>query len=238
MTLDAVVKSAVLAASLLLIGCLEEDTPKDSISFVYDLDTGTRGWQAGFADYQLADAVMFELESGWGALPAPLATMNGIFISGNNQSDDLFMFIKRRLTGLKANTRYDVSFGLEFATNADSGCLGIGGAPGEGVWVKVGATEDEPEAEVEGGGMVRMNIDKGNQSANGSDAVVIGNIANTQTDCADERYELKTLDNEDSPFEVFTGGDGALWALFATDSGYEGTTGIYFTRLEIIARER
>ncbi len=236
--LDRVIKFTVFAAALMLAGCLEEDPPKDSISFVYDLDTGNRGWQAGFADYPAADVAIYELESEWRALPAPLASMSGIFISGNNHSDDLFMYIKRRLTGLKANTRYALSFGVEFATNADSGCSGIGGAPGEGVVVKAGATEDEPEAEVAGGGMVRMNIDNGNQSADGSDAIVIGNIANTQTDCTDERYELKTLDNEASPFEAFTGTDGTLWALFATDSGYEGTTGIYFTRLEIIARER
>jgi hypothetical protein len=240
MTLDTSLKFAVLAASLLLTGCPEDDEdapPKDSATFVYDLDTGARGWEAGFADYPAADVAMYELEAEWRALPAPLAGRNGIFVSGNNHSDDLFMYIKRRLSGLKPNTRYEVSFGVEFATNADSGCVGVGGAPGEHVSVKVGATEDEPEANTAGGGMIRMNIDHGNQSADGSDAVVIGNIANTQTDCTNDLYELKTLDNEDSPFEVFTGADGTLWALFATDSGFEGTTGIYFTRLEIIAEE-
>jgi hypothetical protein len=238
MTLDTTVKFAVLIAALFLTGCLEEDPPKDSVTFAFDLDTGARGWEAGFADYPAVDVADFNLESEWGALPAPLASMNGIFISGNNHSDDLFMYIKRRLSGLKPDTRYALSFGVEFATNADSGCSGIGGAPGEGVSVKVGATDDEPEEVIAGGGMIRMNIDHGNQSADGSDAVVIGNIANSQTDCINEIYELKTLDNEASPFEVYTGADGTLWALFATDSGFEGTTGIYYTRLEIIARER
>jgi hypothetical protein len=237
--MNTVIKFAALATVLLLTGCLEEDEPpRDRATFIYDLDTGARGWEAGFADYPAVDVAIFDLESEWGALPAPLASMNGIFISGNNHSDDLFMYIKRRLSGLKPDTRYALSFGVEFATNADSGCVGIGGAPGESVSMKAGAMDDEPEADVAGGGIVRMNIDHGNQSADGSDAIVIGNIANTQTDCgADNSYELKTLDNEDAPFEVFTGADGTLWVLFATDSGFEGTTGIYFTRLEIIAEE-
>jgi hypothetical protein len=228
----------VFILALLLTGCAEDEPAPDTATFVYDLDEGAQGWNAGFADYPEGEADEHELESEWRALPAPLASMNGIFISGNNHSDDLFMFIKRRLTGLEPNTRYALSFGVEFATNADSGCFGTGGPPGEGVAVKVGATEDEPKADQESQGEIRMNIDHGNQSTSGSDAVVIGNIANTQTDCGtNDRYELKTLDNEDSPFEVFTGEDGSLWALFATDSAFESTTSIYFTRLEIIAEE-
>jgi hypothetical protein len=42
MTLDTVIKFTVFAAALLPTGCLEEDPPKDSVSFVYDLDTGNR----------------------------------------------------------------------------------------------------------------------------------------------------------------------------------------------------
>lgn len=222
---------------LFTAGCLHDERDKDAVAFVFDLDEGVQGWLAGFADYPEGEDEFYELTSEWTALPVPLASRNGIFISGNNHSDDLFMYIKRRLGGLKPDTRYAISFGVEFATNADSGCFGIGGAPGEGVAVKVGATGEEPAASELSQGTLRMNIDHGDQSNGGSDAIVIGNIANTQTDCANEVYELKTLDSEDFTFEVFTGSAGELWAVFATDSGFEGTTGIYFTRLEIVARE-
>jgi hypothetical protein len=147
------------------------------------------------------------------------------------------MFIKRRLSGLKPDTRYDLVFGVEIATNADSGCAGIGGQPGEDVVVKVGATTQQPEVAASMG-MMRLNIDQGNQSSSGSDATVIGNIASSQTDCTDDKYELKILNNEEAPFEVYTDGDGAVWAIVGTDSGFEGTTGIYFTHLQILAQER
>lgn len=231
---------AALILVLFLSGCAEDAEPviPGVVIFSFDLSVDAQGWAAGFADYPEGDEVLFELESEWtDTLPQPLESGGSIYISGNNQSDDLFMFIKRRLTSLKPNTRYALTFGVEIATNADSGCVGIGGAPGEGVVVKAGATEHEPLPDQQSQGNLRMNIDHGDQSSGGSDAVVIGNIAGSQTDCADDVYELKILDNEDAPFEVFTGEEGALWALFATDSGYEGTTSIYFTRMQIVAEE-
>jgi hypothetical protein len=233
-------KPAALALVLSLTACWDDPEPviPDIITFSFNLPRDAENWQAGFADYPEGDEALFELASEWtDALPSPLEPNGSIYLSGNNQSDDLFMFIKRRLTGLKPNTRYALTFGLEIATSADSGCVGIGGAPGEDVVVKAGATEHEPLPNQQSGGNLRMNIDHGDQSSGGSDAVVIGDIAGTQTDCVDDVYELKILDNEGAPFEVFTGEAGALWALFATDSGFEGTTSVYFTRMQIIADE-
>lgn len=231
---------AALIFVLLLTGCSEDAEPRIPrvLIFTFDLEGDAGDWEAGFADYPEGDAALYQLESQWTqALPSPLEPQGAIYISGSNQSDDLFMFIKRRLTGLKPDTRYALTFGVEIATNADSGCFGIGGAPGEDVVVKAGATEHEPLPDQQSQGNLRMNIDHGDQSNGGSDAIVIGNVAGSQTDCTDDVYELKTLDNEDTPFEVFTGGEGALWALFATDSGFEGTTSIYFTRMRIVAEE-
>jgi len=38
---------------------------------------------------------------------------NGLFIAGTNTSDDLFMYWRRRVTGLAANATYRVSFDRE-----------------------------------------------------------------------------------------------------------------------------
>lgn len=91
----------------------------------------------------------------------------------------------------------------------------------------------------DGGGTqyYRINIDHGNQSQGGNDAIVIGNVANTQTDCLNTIYELKVLNNAAIPFEISTDQVGSIWVLFATDSGFEGITNIYFTRVKIIAEE-
>ena len=228
---------------LFAVAACDHDAPPDpkppvSNVFSFKLDSGNEGWEAGFADYPVGEETFFELQSGWQPLPTPLADTNGILLSGNNHSDDLFMFIKRRVEGLSSNARYRLGFEIELATNADTGCAGVGGAPGESVFVKAGATPVEPlpvRASEGGREIYRMNIDPGIQSQGGRDAVVIGNVANTQTDCSDDKYELKRLNNEAVPFTVKTDKDGGLWLLLATDSAFEGTTSVFYTDIRVTA---
>src|SRR5688500_2611678 len=93
-----------------------------------------QGWQAGFADYPVGQESFYELESGIRDLPAEVGAGKAYFLSSNNHSDDVFMFLKRRIgtaQGLKANTEYLARFDITFASDAPSGCPGIGGSPGD-----------------------------------------------------------------------------------------------------------
>ena len=202
-------------------------------TFDLDFTSSTHGWTAGFADYPVGRAEDLELRSGHEPLPEGVSrTGRGLFIAGTNLSDDLFMFWKGRVDGLEPNTRYGVDVEVEFATEAPSGCAGIGGAPGEAVYVKVGASTIKPERHVEqvgGRDYYRMNIDKSNQSSSGNDAVVIGNVGNTKSECTNRVWEMKTL-RTDQPLEVTTDGNGGAWLMVGTDSGFEGRTRLYYTR--------
>ena len=64
--------------------------------------------------------------------------------SGNSHSDDLLMFVKRKLTGLTPNQTYQATFDIQIATNTADDCVGVGGSPGENVYIKAGMTENEP----------------------------------------------------------------------------------------------
>ena len=70
------------------------------ITVSYDFRNGAQGWQAGFADYPPAtDNGFYELKAEIRSLPPELGINGtGFFIQGNNHSDDLFMFLKRRLS--------------------------------------------------------------------------------------------------------------------------------------------
>jgi hypothetical protein len=176
------------------------------------------------------------LKSGYEQLPSPLENVSGLNVSGNNHSDDLFMFIKKKFSGFEPNTGYQLRFEITFATNAPSECMGVGGPPGEGVAVKAGATVLEPLPYDDGSGSYLMNIDKGNQISGGSDAITIGDFANTKKcEDGDFAYELKTLSNEGNTFTVYTESDGELWVLFGTDSGFEAVTSIYYVSGAIVA---
>ncbi|PCJ40785.1 MAG: hypothetical protein COA99_09220, partial [Moraxellaceae bacterium] len=187
----------IVLLSFLLLGC-------GGKTYTFDLNDRDHEWLAGFADYPEGEEEFYELSSEWKPLPIPLDSLNGIRLTGNNHSDDLFMYIKRELVGLKPNTKYQLSFRLQIATNASSGCIGVGGAPGESVVVKAGVTSYEPIANEFSQGFLRMNVDHGDFVTGGSDAIVVGNLANTQTDCIETVYELKNYRNTINSFEAFT----------------------------------
>jgi len=215
----------LLAFFAILAGCGNEDPQTIRLDFTQ----GTQGWVGGFADYPVGQDAFYELEVDYRLLPAPLNTsQNAQYISGNNHSDDLWMYYKGRVAGLDGNRRYAVRFEVEIATNIPNGCTGVGGAPGEGVSVKVGASTIEPEAVVVGGDW-RMNVDKGQQTNGGKNALVVGDVANSVHCGEPPRWELKQLSSGSDSLEVETDGSGSVWLFVGTDSGFEATTSVYYT---------
>ena len=224
--------SSMLLASGLFMGCSEDPIdPSEPLTARVDFSTGQHGWTAGFSDYPPADEAIYHLQSDYRTLPAPLDTsQRALFISGVNRSDDLFMYWKGQIVGLSPGTRYRASFEVEFATNAPSGCVGVGGAPGENVWIKAGATDIEPESVLDGSFLI-MNIDKGNQLTSGENAFVLGDVASSQP-CGEgePQWELKRLSSMET-VDVTADSDGRIWLLVGSDSGFESITSLYYTRV-------
>jgi hypothetical protein len=122
------------------------------------------GWWGAFADYTVREEEFFELEFERTDLPEPLdADRKASKLSGTNRRDDLFMFLKKKVSGLEPNAIYGATFEVQFASNVADGLAGIGGSPGESVFVKIGASTIEPEKMIETDcrEIYRMNIDKG-----------------------------------------------------------------------------
>ncbi len=233
-TLLKISAGIILAASLSACGggklSAGSPTPNNTKLINVDFNTQAEGWTAGFADYPAGEETFYELSSSFTNLPGALGqNRKGIKITGNNHSDDLFMFITKKFTGFEANTRYEIDFEVGIGTNVHSGCSGIGGSPGGSVYVKAGAAKTEPKAVNDGTGFYLLNIDKSNQAAGGSDVLVLGNIENgVDCDNTDQTYKKKTLKSETGKFTTYSDANGSLWVIFGTDSGYEGSTTIYF----------
>lgn len=222
---------ALAFSASLVCACTDNATETTIPCFDFNFCDGSQGWVAEFSDYPPGDESFYELASGYRRLPPPLSSRGGLFISGNNHSDDLFMYLKRRVGGFEPNTDYQVSFIVDFATDVPTGCGGVGGSPGESVFVKAGASNIEPNSVVDQLGWLRMNVDKGNQANSGANAVVIGNVANS-TLCEQNirRYEIKEL-RSPRPVLVTTDETGSAWLLVGTDSGFEAVTTLYYTRI-------
>jgi hypothetical protein len=227
----------VLVCIMLLCGCsLSDDDQGISVfSVSFDFSQSEEGWKADFTDLpsNAEDSSFYELKYDYADLPPNLGSRKAIMLSGNNHSDDLFMFIKRKVPGLIPNTSYTLLFDVELASNAPKGSVGAGGSPGESVYLKAGASEIEPVKNVQGANYV-LNIDKGNQSDDGTNAIVLGDIAIPSTVA---EYTLITRNNaspSSEPFIAKSNDNGDIWLLIGTDSGYEGTTTVYYTRVMVL----
>ncbi|MBK7259548.1 MAG: T9SS type A sorting domain-containing protein [Ignavibacteriae bacterium] len=205
--------------------------PAGAQTHLFTFESGLDGWTCDFADYPVTDSLFYELSWGHAALPWPLSTADStIRISGNNHSDDLFMFLKKRITGLTPHHAYRVTITVDVASRYPTNAAGVGGAPGEGVVFKAGAVMDEP-MKVQDGGNYRMNIDKGDQSQRGADMDTIGHAGVTDTTTA---YTMIRRTNAAHPCTVTADASGAVWICIGTDSGFEATTTLYFDRITVI----
>ncbi|MDX5436505.1 MAG: hypothetical protein LPK03_04885 [Pontibacter sp.] len=225
------------ALAIIGFGCNDDDdgrTARPVESFNYTFEENAEGWEGGVSDYPADwDTSRLEFRFGRTDLP-PSVSEDGMAmrISGRNISDDLFMFMKKQVTGLEPNHTYRVTFQIELASQYLEQSAGIGGSPGASVYLKAGgsATEPMPVEMEEAGNNVRMNIDKGGQSQGGADMVVLGNIG---IPGEVSEYQLIQRDNLQNPIQITTDSNGSLWLIVGTDSGFEGTTTLYYNSINV-----
>ena len=197
-----------------------------------------------YADYPTGEEEFFELNSqAQSRLPSEIiSSQRSLKISGNNHSDDLFMYAYKKLTHLKPNTHYQVSFSLEFASNAPKDTFGAGGSPGESVYMKIGVVSQKPTRYLDSSNYYRMSLYKGNQAQDGKDMILIGDVS---VDSEGALYRLKTLPNQPNTemlekinnYQFTSTKNGEGWLIFGTDSGYESKSTLFYTNLVVSFKE-
>lgn len=234
-------RSFAFAGLSLFCSCsLSDDSPEIAVfSVSFDFNQSQAGWDADFTDLPAtdSDSTFYELRAEYTNLPSNLGGAKSIMLSGNNHSDDLFMFIKKKITGLNPNTSYTVVFEVELASNAPVGSVGIGGSPGGSVYLKAGASAIEPKKLIETDRYV-LNVDKGNQSASGSNAIVLGNIAAPTTNGEYILINRSNATTTGQPLIAQSNSAGELWLFVGTDSGFEGITTVYYTKINVLFSRR
>ena len=219
---------------LLLSACQPESNdltdPLPGKSIRFDFSQDAQGWQHGFADLPtdgpLTPIANFDLV--FEHTDAPIGTEKALRMAGSNLSDDLFMFIYKKIEELEPNETYTLEMIVDLLSPAAAGLAGIGGAPGESVYVKAGAINFMPEV-LENKDFLEVNFDKGNQSQSGADMLVIGDIAHPGEPFTYESIRRSTQD----VFTVQTNDQGEIWLLLGTDSGFEGRTDLYYQVIEV-----
>lgn len=201
------------------------------VVFSFDFSAMEHGWMGSFADYPVGEDEFYELLADHRPLPPEVAPNSALFITGNNHSDDLFMYFAKQVGGLEPLTSYTVVFDVVFASNVTEGSIGVGGSPSESVWIKAGATPDKPDRFADDLNWYRMTTDKGQQSQSGSEAITLSTFGKPEDGTAD--YVLLAATNEGRvEFKTTTDSSGSLWFILGTDSGFEATTSIYYTSFQ------
>jgi hypothetical protein len=228
-----------LALAVGMFGCNDSDDDSNLVlnkEITSDFEKSTDDWTGDLSEYSTAtDTSSIEFRFGRTPLPSPLDTKTyGLMLQSHNRSDDMFMFLKRKVTGLKANRPYNVTFDIDLVTNYSAGGLGAGGAPGTSVYLKGGASDIEPAKKLENG-FYTFNLDKGLQSETGKDFVNLGNVSNgLETDDFKIVKRTSTLAN---PVLVTSDASGTIWVCVGTDSGFEGLTRLYYDKIKVSVTE-
>lgn len=196
----------------------------------FDFEKGDSDFIPIFADLPAGAGTeeFYELEHGCREVPVEGAG-KGLFLSGNNHSDDLFMGYYKELAGLTPGTPYVFQVSFQMATNVEGGMIGVGGSPGSSVYVKGGVAAEKPAAVVTEDQYYRLNIDKGNQGTGGADMAVIGNMEKWGSTGPSE-YELKAFAFR---AEATPGAGGRVYLILGTDSGFEATSSWYLDNIAV-----
>lgn len=194
--------------------------------------TNPNGWDGSVSDYSVGMEATIEFSFAHTNLPAPLdQSKKSLKVFGRNRSDDLFMFVRKQLTGLAPNTDYKLVFDVELASLHPEESIGIGGSPATSVFLKAGASAIKPER-VKDGDFYKLSVDKGYQSDAGKASVLLGNVSNGKDV---EEYALIQRSNKDQPLPARTNNKGELWVFIGTDSGFEGDQALYYNRIKVTA---
>jgi hypothetical protein len=213
---------------ILFSSCNVDDTAGIEIfSVYYDFSDGSQGWTADFTDYPvnedpLADSV-YHWKAEFTASAGDINGQNAFMLSCTNVSGDVFMFIKKKIDGLKPNTNYNVAYEIELSSNAQAG---------QGIILKGGASDLEPKKVIENGYYI-LNIDKGAATTSGENAISFGDIG-AVSPSSNYSSVVKGNLNSYTPFITRTNSKGELWMVLGTDSLFEGTTTVYFTRINLV----
>jgi hypothetical protein len=186
-------------------------------SYNFDFEDGYQEWKADFADYPVGDSANWNLNHFHQIMPDIAPVQNGLMMVGNNFSDDLFFFIKRKIEGLPPKTKFQIIFSIDIVTNMPPNAIG-----GADLMLKAGATIIEPKKIIiddAGIQYYRMNINKDNQSQPNTAMDTLGHVNHNVPD--NFTYHLVNYKNVMKPFELLSDSNGELWVIIGAESQFE-----------------
>ncbi len=106
--------------------------------------------------------------------------------------------------------------------------------PGNLVYLKAGVSGDEPIAAPDNGGVLRLNLDKGNASSGGR-FVHFGDITNGVTGCPSEMsWTYREFGQQNQSETLTIDPDGGFWIFIGTQSVFNGPHDVYLLGIQLV----
>lgn len=237
-----------LTVPLFLSGCLlnegptEPTTQPDFISS-FNFRGGNQNWTTSFAEYMDAAKDTLALQGGRLRTPITYTTSDSLLgVRGKDNNKDLFLFFRRKVDGLKANTMYRLEFQVELVAHNISVVREVGSnnQPKPMAFFKVGALAAEPTATLTetttdlGYIGYKTNFSKGNHDESGNDLKSLGAVPYvTIGGHSGNLY----ADNRSIPITTMSNASGELWLIMGFDANLRGEHAYYISQLLVYYTE-
>jgi hypothetical protein len=211
-----------------LTGCSQpEDDRFNIFSESYDFTLSPWGWEAGYTGYPVSETpegdTIYNFETDYTDSPFSEGDGMALRLTCNNESGEIFMYVKKKVSGLHPNTTYSIVYSIGVLSEA---------VLGDGVMLKAGASFVEPQKVIHDG-HYELNLDKGDYQESGGNLVLLGELGGPFDGAG---YLYNSFSNASAPrrFTAKTNNIGELWLIVGTESRVPGINTVYYSEVQVI----
>jgi len=200
------------------------------------------GWEAQFSEYEpgLEDSLKLSFAHDNFMATESIGEVTAVVQSGYATNSDLFMYIKRQISGFKPNTPYTVVFKLELFAQLNEDFSGDLTDDHNGSFLKASVYTEEPDTLIvddddnPGKKIVITNFEKGNDRTTGPNMAMIGKLEHTSVD---EAPLLLIGSSEGDDLLGTTDSEGKMWMMIGVDTNQPIYQSIFYSFIGIEFRE-
>jgi hypothetical protein len=234
----------ILGSLLSLSGCLNngDESANPVLVSTTDFAEDAEGWEAQFSEYEpgLEDSLKLSFEHDTFMADESIGEVTAVVQSGYATNSDLFMYVKRQISGFKPNTDYKVIFTLQLIAQLNEDFSGDLSDDNNGSFLKVAAYTVEPDTMIvddvdnPGKKTVITNFDKGNNRTTGPNMSLIGKLEYSYID------EIPTILIGSSKGDELLGttdSEGKMWMMVGVDTNEPIYQSIFYSFIGIEFQE-
>jgi hypothetical protein len=234
----------ILLLVLFLNSCsLDSMRPPTMLISNFDFSDGIEGWQASYANYAPSeqDSFKFSFDYGHFHMPNDTTTIRAMVQTADNRNGKLFMYVKRRISGLTPYKKYNITFNVHFYSqlresyNIDS----IGST--EGSFLKIGTFKHEPvndtipDVSNAGNFIIVPQFDPGQNDKDGADMIYLGKISYTNLKQAPDLLGAISRGKE---LEETADAEGKVWVAIGVSTNIMVYQSLYFSGIALQFEEK